>query len=252
MVESESSHDQPSSSTASGVYKILKPYNALAKARDFCTFITFFIFLALIVGAVPAVTRLLIYLQPSLPTAAIQSSSITLLNVSSSKITARWDITFSITNPNSQGFFYERVVIYAANRGGVRLASFTIPTFRQPGSGTTANLSASFPSLELVVNDCTRNGTVVRECGGVELRVEVEAAAVYERWTWPEKGNLVDIECDVLKVVFLPGKKKMELGAAAGCMSDGEWRRLEDKCRTIFWNYVYVAAMCVGILAFSL
>ncbi|CAI0544049.1 unnamed protein product [Linum tenue] len=250
-----------SSSTATAIpipaadgYKIHKPYNAKAQARDCCNCIFFLIFALALACAVPAVTRALIYLQPGLPAVAVISSAVTVRNVSDSLITASWDVTFTLSNPNDRGFFYERLVAYAAGCGGAasarRIANVTLPPFRQAGRAA-ATLSASFPSLKFVVNDCAANRTILRPCAPAPLSLQVEPAAVYERWTWPWKGDVVVAECDVKEVAFRPRVTKLELGPAS-CRSDGRWRRLEVKCRSVFWNYVYVAGMCLAILAFSL
>ncbi|CAN1171190.1 hypothetical protein LINPERPRIM_LOCUS7844 [Linum perenne] len=250
---SQPAGDQPSSSTSTAAgYEILKPYNAKAQAKDCCNFIFFILLLISLIAAVPAVTTLLIYLQPSLPTFAVNSSSVTVVNVSSSLITSQWNLTFSVTNPNGDALSYNHLFAYAVSGAHGRLSNTTLTPFRQPGHGTTASLSASFPSLQFVTDDCTANTTIVAPCSPVQLSFEMEVAAVYDgKWTWPDRGNLVKVECDVANVVFMPNSTTTEVGPAA-CRSDARWRRLEDKCGKIFWDYVYVATMCLGILAFSL
>ncbi|CAN0916904.1 hypothetical protein LINGRAHAP2_LOCUS29971 [Linum grandiflorum] len=253
---SQPAGDEPTTAAADD-NEIQKPYNAKAQTRDCCNFILFITFLVFITGAVPAVTTVLIYLQPSLPIFAVNSSTVSIVRVSSSQITARWDLKLTVTNPKDNaaaGFSYDRLVVYAVGGGAHnRLANFSIPTpFRQPGRGNTASLSASFPSIKFAVDDCTNNATVFRQCAPVQLSVELEAAAVYEGpLSWPDKSNSVKVECNVADVTFKPNSPTTSVGPAA-CRSDGRWRRLADKCRDIFWKYVYVVAMCFCILAFSL
>ncbi|CAI0398453.1 unnamed protein product [Linum tenue] len=245
-------------------YEFQKPHNAKPRRRRDCCKSTFFIIFAVVlICAVPAVTRSLIYLQPSLPAVAVISSDVTVKNVSAnslatvknvssanSLVTASWDVSFSITNPNDDAFLYHRFVAYAAAADdGVRIANVTLRPFRQAGRGAVT-LSASFPSLNFVVDDdcAATNRTILKPCGPVPLMLEVEASAVYERrMTWPRKGNVVEVVCDPTEVTFRPNVTRLELGPSS-CRADGEWRRLVVKCWAVFRTYIFFVVVCVVIL----
>ncbi|CAL1367355.1 unnamed protein product [Linum trigynum] len=245
-------------------YKIQQPHNGKSqpRRRSCCKSTFFIIFAVALICAVPAVTSFLIYLQPSLPTVAMTSSAVTVKNISAnslatvknvsagSLLTAAWEVSFSITNANDDGFLYHRLIAYAAAADdGVRIANVTLPPFRQAGR-SAATLSASFPSLNFVVDDdCgAANRTILKPCGPVPLRLELEAAAVYERrMTWPRKGNVVEVACDPTEVTFRPNDTRMELGPSS-CRADGEWRRLVVKCWAVFRTYIFFVVVCVVIL----
>ncbi|KAJ8768130.1 hypothetical protein K2173_021070 [Erythroxylum novogranatense] len=228
-----------------------RAYTAGAQALDFLTFLLFIMILVISISVVPIVTRLLIYVQPAFPKFNVESSSLSILNVSSIGISANWVVTFSAENPNNKNIFYDEIKASVLDDKKAVLSNTTAPAFTLSGKAQS-KIETNFTRMLMRVMNCiTKNNTLGGEhCGAVNLNVELAARAKYGGWTWPTRRDTVRVSCEDVQVKFkFPSNisKTVELGPSK-CDASGNWKGLANKCYTFFWNYVYVVSICFFIL----
>ncbi|KAJ6408818.1 hypothetical protein OIU84_008504 [Salix udensis] len=88
---------------------------AKAKAQDCVVFLLFITVATILIVSVPFIARGIISLQPQIPLFNVSSSLLTILNVSSTTITANLNVTFSVKNPNSKTMSYYKITALASD-----------------------------------------------------------------------------------------------------------------------------------------
>ncbi|KAJ6750480.1 hypothetical protein OIU85_001055 [Salix viminalis] len=224
---------QPTTPTTAATATATKLYSKKAQVYDCIVFFLFITVSSILIVSVPVITRGVIFLQPETPQFNV-SSSLTILNVSSTAIAANFNVTFSTKNPNRKTMSYEEIVALLLD-GNESLSAITIPPFHQPGKNPE-NISGR-------VKDSSSSGGAA-----VSLTTKLHARAKYGGWTWPVEKDLIRATCgDDVKVDFASNVTTLVLGSNE-CDVNGQWKRIAIKCSRIFRNYIYVVSIVLFIL----
>ncbi|WCJ41974.1 hypothetical protein M5689_022808 [Euphorbia peplus] len=220
-----------------------KTYSGKDKACECFTSIYIITLLAIIICATPFITKLLILLQPKTSDFSVVSSTFSVLNVSSSAIMADWNLTLSSTNPNKNTIFYDTISAVALINNSLSLSTAVIPPFRHIASSRRI-LEVKFSGMVVEKLNCTEYS-----CG--VLSVALRAGASYGGWTWPVKTDKINVVCGGFEVGFPENVTSLKFGYKE-CSVNGKWKKIVESCRKIFWKYIFVAVIVVGVLALSL
>ncbi|KAJ6345037.1 hypothetical protein OIU78_007840 [Salix suchowensis] len=215
---------------------------AKAKAQDCVVFLLFITVATILIVSVPVIARGIISLQPRNPSLFnVSSSLLTILNVSSTTITANLNVTFSVKKPNSKTTSYYKITALVLDKNE-SLSSITLPPFHQPGKTQKTSLAVFF----FQASDSYSSG------GRVNLTMKLHAKVKYGRWTWLAHKDLMKAMCDENVKVEFPSKVTTLVFGSSECDVHGQWKRIVAKCSRLFWNYIYVAAIVLFILFVSL
>uniref|UniRef100_A0A6N2KSU5 Late embryogenesis abundant protein LEA-2 subgroup domain-containing protein n=1 Tax=Salix viminalis TaxID=40686 RepID=A0A6N2KSU5_SALVM len=142
---------------------------AKAKAQECVVLLLFITVATILIVSVPFIARGIISLQPQIPLFNVSSSLLTILNVSSTTITANLNVTFSVKNPNSKTMSYYKITAWC--------------------------------SIRMKASDSYSSG------GRVNLTMKLHAKVKYGRWTWPAHKDLMKATCDENVKVEFPSKR---------------------------------------------
>ncbi|WCJ41894.1 hypothetical protein M5689_022732 [Euphorbia peplus] len=217
-----------------------------SRACDCLIGILFMTILAFIICITPAITRLLILIQPRLPDFNINSSSLTINN---DTILADWDVNMIINNLDRHAFSYHQIRASASflqsNTGSrVILSNIKVAPFEQKGRvKQRVHLLFSNMTIDQSVGNCSSG------CG---MQMEIRATAEYRGWTWPVKRDSIRVVCNDVKVELPidPLTSSREFGRSS-CDVSGRWKKLATEWTSLFWDYLYVLVIFLGILVLS-
>lgn len=225
-----------------------KLYPPRSRAFDCFLFLLLITVSAVLICAVPVITRGLVSSQPGLLEFNVTSSSLAILNVSSNSMTANWDVILAAKNPSSKSMSYNEIKA-SALKGNESLYNITIANFEQTGNAQSS-LQAVFDGMFVLFDNCTTNNTLGVPCEAVNLTMELQAKVKYEGRTWPIKRDSIKVVC-IVKVDFPSNVTTLMFGSSS-CDVYGHWNRIVTKGTTIFWCYIYVVAMVLFIFSVSL
>lgn len=176
-------------------------YSSPRAATLFSRFVfTMVAFLVVTVGAVFFIMWLV--LRPRTPEFRVDSLSATSFNLSSSSVTGRWDVGFTITNPNKKmSVSYDRVESSLYYHWAF-LAASPLPPFRQPTRNRTA-VSASFAASAAYIDPPVADGlSADRSLGSVRFAVRLLARVSFRAGAWRPRRRLLRVLCRDLVVNF--------------------------------------------------
>ncbi|GLU19123.1 hypothetical protein SLE2022_353890 [Rubroshorea leprosula] len=215
-------------------------YSVRAGALDCLKILLFIFFLILLISIVPCATFAVIRLQPTLPVFTLESSLLSFTNTSISKvntITANWNLTFTVENPNNHRIVYDQITASAFHEKEC-LANAAIAAFELPGKNKTTFLTGfSVMRWRWGSRNCSRVNNET-QCEG--LKVVLRAKASFEGWTWPTRRDNMTAECTA---AFDSGWE---------CNVSGKWKDIKGMSLKVFWGYIFFAgvALCLLLISF--
>ncbi|GAB4859832.1 hypothetical protein Ancab_011312 [Ancistrocladus abbreviatus] len=173
---------------------------ATQRATFFRRFVSAFLALLIIVGVILFIIWLV--LRPRLPHFQVDSLSLSQLNLSSSAISANWDVRFTVSNPNTKMHVYydsvEADIYYKAEH----LAQNQLPPFDQ-GTKTTTNLTAKLVASSAFVDRWVVSGiSGDKKSGSVSFNVRVLGLVRFKAGGWRVRTRWLRVFCGNLPVGF--------------------------------------------------
>ncbi|KAL5976495.1 hypothetical protein ACLOJK_020828 [Asimina triloba] len=174
----------------------------------------------IIIGAITFIVWLV--LRPHLPRFSVVAATLSNFNLSSSHLTADWNISISARNPNSKmGVYYDRVeasIFY----GREMLSSTSLDPFYQ-GKHNVTTIDAEFASVsEYVDGDVSRGLTDDQSRHGfVKFHVRLIARVRFRAGAWRTRQHIMRVFCDDVSLGFSSGNGTSTLlGRSKDCEVD--------------------------------
>lgn len=177
----------------------LGPSNTLFLRRFLAVAIAFFV----VVGV--ATLILWLVLRPRLPQFSVSSASVSSFNLSSSQqLSADFDVTLTVRNPNKKmGVQYDGVraaVLY----GGETISETSLPPFYQSKGNVTTVHARLVAAGEYVVGDVTNgiNSDRSHGNGAVRFQFRVLSWAVFNSGGWRTRRHVMRVYCEDVSIGF--------------------------------------------------
>ncbi|KAI4348893.1 hypothetical protein L6164_009559 [Bauhinia variegata] len=167
----------------------------------FCRLLTAAAVVFAIVGLIFFITWLV--LKPRLPHFRVESATVTSLNATGAELTARWDITLSIRNPNRKlAIYYDSLdaKVSYGDYGG--LATTHLPPFIQETQNETRVRAQLSVIDEYVDNDVVKDIAAERAVGSVKFGVTVLAWIRFRTGVWRTRDHVLRVYCDPINISF--------------------------------------------------
>ncbi|XP_043716635.1 NDR1/HIN1-like protein 10 [Telopea speciosissima] len=164
-----------------------------------------------IMGAISLIIWLII--RPRVPEFQLDSASVSYFNVSTSNLTANWDLGFTIRNPNKKLSVYYDSFFVNMLYGREDLAETSLPPFDQ-GTRNQTTLRAKFAAASTYVEDnAAKSMAADRSLGAVNFNVKLVSWVRFKSGGWRTKRHLMSVHCRV-RVSFSSNSR-------VGYLSDG-------------------------------
>ncbi|XP_077240058.1 NDR1/HIN1-like protein 26 [Tasmannia lanceolata] len=142
-------------------------------------------------------------LRPTLPDFSITSASVSPINTSSSsQLTANWDLTFSVRNPNKKMNIYYDQIDASVFYGSDFISLTSLPPFYQSKENITtvrARLAADSAYIgDGVVSDIAGE----RSHGAVSFNFKVIAWVRFRSGAWRTRKRILKVFCDDVKIAY--------------------------------------------------
>ncbi|XP_057955296.1 NDR1/HIN1-like protein 10 [Malania oleifera] len=170
------------------------------RATFFRRFLAAMIAVFVIIGTIVLIIWLV--LRPRLPEFRVDSISATGFNFSVSQVTGKWDVAFTVTNPNKKiSISYDNVESLFSYRLTL-LAVTAVPPFGQ-GTRVQTAFNASFAAQSVYVNERDANAmSADRRGGSVSFNVRVLSRVWFKTGAWRPRRRLLRVWCEGLSVGF--------------------------------------------------
>ncbi|WMV55990.1 hypothetical protein MTR67_049375 [Solanum verrucosum] len=140
-------------------------------------------------------------LRPRIPEFRVDSLSVSNLNLTNSLISGKWDLRFTVRNPNKKMTLYYDDVAAAVFYDDVSLSDTTVPPFFQEKRAETAR-QASFATAGAYVNNRAfdqMNKERSRK-GAIGFNVRMVARVRFRAGAWRARRRFVRVYCKDLSV----------------------------------------------------
>ncbi|XP_043691529.1 NDR1/HIN1-like protein 10 [Telopea speciosissima] len=156
--------------------------------------------LVVIIGCITFITWLV--LRPRVPEFQLDSASVSSFNVSSSDLTANWDLAFTVRNPNKKLIvFYDSFDGYVFY-GRAQLAETSLPPFYQ-GKRNQTTVQAKFAAASTYVNDYVASSIAAdRSQGAVSFNVRLVTWVRFKSGLWRTRRHWMSVLCRNVRVSF--------------------------------------------------
>lgn len=173
----------------------------------------------IIIGAVSFILWLV--LRPRLPQFSVTSVSVTSFNLSSSSLTANWDVVLSVRNPNKKMTVEYGSAEAAVTYDSKTLASTTLSPFSQ-GKRNQTTVSARLAAAGSYVGEGTASQlTADRARGSVVFRVKLFAWVRFRSGAWRTRSHFMRVWCRHVPVALSSAQSQGSLsGAPRECEVD--------------------------------
>ncbi|XP_077234428.1 NDR1/HIN1-like protein 10 [Tasmannia lanceolata] len=157
--------------------------------------------LFIIIGGITFIIWLV--LRPRLPDFSISSASVSPLNTSSSsQLTANWDLTFSVRNPNKKmNIYYDRIVASVVYGQDV-LSVTTLQPFYQAKRNLTTVRARMVVDSFYVGDKVMRNIAAERSLGAVNFNFRLVAWVRFRSGAWRTRRHLMRVFCEDVKIAY--------------------------------------------------
>lgn len=154
----------------------------------------------IIIGAISFIIWLV--LRPRLPKFSVSSASVTRFNLSSTQLTANWEIVFAVSNPNKKMTVeydtFRASVIY----GNTGLAENTLSPFSQGKRNQTSFTARLAASSSYVEDSDARALSADRARGSIEFRVKLYSWVRFRTGAWRTRSHLMRVLCRHVPIGF--------------------------------------------------
>ncbi|KAJ4979476.1 hypothetical protein NE237_010256 [Protea cynaroides] len=156
--------------------------------------------LVIIIGIISFITWLV--LRPRVPEVQLDSATVSSFNVSTSGLSANWDLAFTVRNPNkklsvSYGSFLG-FMLY----GRVELTQTTLPPFDQ-GKMNQTTVRARFAAASTYMGTYdAQNIAADRSRGAVNFNVRLTTWARFKTGVWMTRRHVMSVYCSNVRLSF--------------------------------------------------
>ncbi|XP_042475176.1 NDR1/HIN1-like protein 10 [Macadamia integrifolia] len=164
-----------------------------------------------IIGCITFITWLV--LRPRVPEFQLDSASVSSFNVSSSDLTANWDLNFTVRNPN------KKLTVFYSNFRGVifydrmQLAETSLPPFEQ-GKRNQTTVRAKFAASSTYVDDnLAKSLATDRSQGAVSFNVRLVTWVKFKTGWWRTRMHWMSVHCSDVRISF---KSNSGVGSLTG------------------------------------
>ncbi|KAJ7976208.1 Late embryogenesis abundant (LEA) hydroxyproline-rich glycoprotein family [Quillaja saponaria] len=173
-----------------------------------------------IIGLIFFITWLV--LKPHLPEFRVDSASVSSLNATGTELTATWDFTLFVRNPNHKlRINYDSVEATVLYGDDVRLATSRLPPFLQETKNETRVQFQLAARSEYVGEDVVKRVSGERAHGSVNFGVTVYAWIRFRSGIWRMRQHLLKVYCDPVSMGFSPNNATGTLlGQSRSCEVD--------------------------------
>ncbi|XP_010248449.1 PREDICTED: protein YLS9-like [Nelumbo nucifera] len=202
----------PAYPTGGYPYTAATPRSPSPPPHDACSsFLRRMIILVIVVTVVMGLISIAAWfiLPPQVPEIRVESFSVSNFNLSSSILTAKWDVAMNVNNPSEKvGMVYDRVHTLVLFGERILTAKFLPPFYLEKRDQTTLNVKFTADSeyMEGVLDEIMQ---VDRRNGEMLFNLRMTAFITFKNGIWTLSKQSVRVYCDYLRV----GLSKSSSGA---------------------------------------
>lgn len=206
----------PPPSSYPQAYRTVGPRHSGSRPSFLCRLIAAATVLFAILGLIFLITWLV--LKPRLPEFRVDSVSASLLNTTRSQLTAAWNITLVVRNPNTKlNIYYDRLQASVVYRDGSLISTMPLPPFFQPKRNETRVRFQLGVVGQYVGEEVATEISDERAGGSVGFGVTVFAWMRFRTGSWWRTSQcLLRVYCDRVQIGFDPSKASGSLTSQPG------------------------------------
>ncbi|XP_047312174.1 NDR1/HIN1-like protein 13 [Impatiens glandulifera] len=172
-----------------------------------CLWITFTIFLIVILAALSGVLVWFVY-RPHTPHFSVSSFQVSELNIKSSKLISKFNLTLIAQNPNKKiVFFYDPTAI-SITSDGVDIGDGTLPAFTQATRNTTALRTVIGGSAARSIDDASAIllKSKLKNSGNLAVKIQLDTKVKVKMGALKTKKVAIRVSCDGINAAVPVGK----------------------------------------------
>ncbi|XP_018846127.1 NDR1/HIN1-like protein 26 [Juglans regia] len=206
----------PPPSSYPQAYRTVGPRHSGSRPSFLCRLIAAATVLFAILGLVFLITWLV--LKPRLPEFRVDSVSASPLNTTGSQLTAAWNITLVVRNPNTKlSIYYDRLQASVVYRDLSQISTMPLPPFFQPKRNETRVRFQLGVVGQYVGEDVATEISDERAGGSVGFGITVFAWMRFRTGSWWRTSqSLLRVYCDRVQIGFDPSKASGSLTSQPG------------------------------------
>ncbi|XP_068658129.1 NDR1/HIN1-like protein 10 [Aristolochia californica] len=178
-----------------------QPYaHSLRRASLFRRLVAAFIAACVIFGAVTLIVWLV--LRPRVPKFSVTAMSVTPFNLSRTQLTASWDVTLAVDNPNKKmNIYYDSLKASVFYDDELLAENALAPFFMEKRNSTT--LTARLAAISGYVDvSAAKDMTAERAEGQVKFDVGVIAGVRFRAGDWWTRRRILRVFCEDVTIAF--------------------------------------------------